>query len=125
MVSHGCRLSFPVDLVQGSKVFLISLFCYFFPHVEITHFDEITYNLNTLTLQMDDTEMSEELRCTAWCHIHHLPLCDRASGPEWERFLNLLLMSLLLQVLQNLTPCFQWFFVFFPNSAMFWDRMLQ
>ena len=58
----------------------------FFLHVQITHFDEITHNVNVLTLQMDDTEMSKELRCTAWCHMHHLPLCDGASGPEWDSF---------------------------------------
>lgn len=39
-----------------------------------------------LTLQMDDTEMSKELRCTAWCHIRHLPLCVGASGSEWDGF---------------------------------------
>lgn len=58
----------------------------FFPQVQITHFDEITHNVNVLTVQMDDTEMSKELRRTAWCHIHHLPLCDGASGPEWVGF---------------------------------------
>lgn len=51
-----------------------------------THFDEITHNINVLTLQMDDTKMSKELRCTAWCHIHHLPQCDWASGPVWDGF---------------------------------------
>lgn len=48
--------------------------------------------------------MSKELRCTAWCHSHHLPLRDGASGPRVGRIPNLLLMSLLMQVLQNLTP---------------------
>lgn len=29
---------------------------------------------------MDDTEMSKELRCTAWCHIHHLPCVTEHLG---------------------------------------------
>jgi len=53
----------------------------FFSYFMLTH-----TVLMMLTLQMEDTDMSEELRCTAWCHIHHLPLCDRASGPEWDGF---------------------------------------
>lgn len=47
----------------------------FFTHVQITHFDEITHNVNVLKVQMDDTEMSKELRRTAWCHGATFTIC--------------------------------------------------
>lgn len=83
MVSGGCKIFFPPSWFSARRQRVPNKFVQlFFPRVQITHFDEIT----APTLQMDDTEMSKELRCTASCHIHHLPLCDGASGPEWDGF---------------------------------------